>query len=77
MRKPFQSGLWALAGVLVLAAGSARADECEKACREDVQECEAICKKYAGGGTNKCVQACKDEQKECTKECRSNGRHDE
>ncbi len=77
MKKPFQNGLWVLAGMLMLAAGSASANQqCEKGCREDVRECENICKKHAGAGTNKCVQACKDEHKECSKECKSHGRND-
>ncbi|HEX5749355.1 MAG TPA: hypothetical protein VFZ09_24215 [Archangium sp.] len=61
---------WGLVGGLLWAGGLARAESCEKYCREETRQCVAICEEHAGGGTAKCVKACEQEEKTCVKECK-------
>ncbi|MBZ4415124.1 hypothetical protein [Myxococcus sp. RHSTA-1-4] len=42
---------------------------CEQHCDDDVKQCKAICKKYAGSNVAKCQSACSDQKKPCMEAC--------
>jgi hypothetical protein len=77
MKTRWKTGLGVLVGALLLSSGAALAANCAKQCKEEIKQCETMCKKYAKDGTNKCLAACKDEEKTCVKECKSNGKDEE